>query len=116
MTLTQNVNPDIYFHLSKENVEQIKNYIDAPMTATTFRGDNRGGSNREQVTAELIYYWMIALNIPFECQKWHLNRLLTLVRVCNIKNQPAKKMSKRELMSRNRALNEARKKRLNTKG
>lgn len=116
MTLTQNVNPDIYFHLSKENVEQIKNYIDAPMTATTFRGDNRGSSNREQVTAELIYYWMIALNIPFECQKWHLNRLLTLVRVCNIKNQPAKKMSKRELMSRNRALNEARKKRLNTKG
>ena len=116
MTLTQNVNPDIYFHLSKENVEQIKNYIDAPMTATTFRRDNRGGSNREQVTAELIYYWMIALNIPFECQKWHLNRLLTLVRVCNIKNQPSKKMSKRELMSRNRALNEARKKRLNTKG
>ena len=116
MTLTQNVNPDIYFHLSKENVEQIKNYIDAPMTATTFRRDNRGGSNREQVTAELIYYWMIALNIPFECQKWHLNRLLTLVRVCNIKNQPAKKMSKRKLMSRNRALNEARKKRLNTKG
>ena len=116
MTLTQNVNPDIYFHLSKENVEQIKNYIDAPMTATTFRVDNRGGSNREQVTAELIYYWMIALNIPFECQKWHLNRLLTLVRVCNIKNQPAKKMSKRELMSRNRALNEARKKRLSTKG
>ena len=116
MTLTQNVNPDIYFHLSKENVEQIKNYIDAPMTATTFRRDNRGGSNREQVTAELIYYWMIALNIPFECQKWHLNRLLTLVRVCNIKNQPAKKMSKRKLMSRNRALNEARKKRLNTRG
>lgn len=116
MTLTQNVNPDIYFKLSTENIEQIKKYIDAPMTATTFRGDNRGGPNREQVTAELIYYWMIALNIPFECQKWHLNRLLTLVRVCNIKNQPNKKMSKREIMSRHRAINEARRKRFNTKG
>ena len=116
MTLTQNVNPDIYFKLSTENIEQIKKYIDAPMTATTFRGDNRGGPNREQVTAELIYYWMIALNIPFECQKWHLNRLLTLVRVCNIKNQPNKKMSKRAIMSRHRAINEARRKRFNTKG
>ena len=116
MTLTQNVNPDMYFHLSKENVEQIKNYIDAPMTATTFRGDNRGGSNREQVTAELIYYWMIALNIPFECQKWHLNRLLTLIRVCNLKNQPSKKMSRREIMSRNAALNAARRKQLGTNG
>ena len=95
---------------------KINKYIDAPMTATTFTEDKNAKVNREQITAELIYYWMVALNIPFECQKWHLNRLLTLVRVCNIKNQPAKKMSKRDVMSRNAALNAARRKQLNSKG
>ena len=116
MTLTQNVNPNVYLFLTKENVEQINNYIAAPMTATVFSKDRDGGINREVITSELIYYWMIALNIPFECQKWHLNRLLTLIRVCNIKNTPPKKMSRRQLMDRNRALNAARRNQLNTKG
>lgn len=116
MTLTENVDPDVYNWLTRENVEAINNYIGAPMTATFFSEKERGRGNREIVTSELIYYWMIALNIPFECQHWHLNRLLTLVRVCNIKNEPPKKRSRRELMSRNAALNAARRKQLNSKG
>jgi hypothetical protein len=115
MTLTQNVDADIYNYITDDNINKIVTYINAPMTATTFREENKGGS-REIITAELIYYWMIALNIPFECQKWHLNRLLTLIRVCNIKNQPPKKMSKREIMSRNASLNAARRKQLNSNG
>lgn len=115
MTLTQNVDSDIYNYITDNNINEIIEYINAPMTATTFREENKGGS-REITTAELIYYWMIALDIPFECQKWHLNRLLTLIRVCNIKNQPPKKMSKREIMSRNASLNAARRKQLNSKG
>lgn len=116
MTITQNVNPDVYARLTIKNFEEINAYIDAPMTATTFGEDKSKKSNKEIITAELIYYWMIALNIPFECQKWHLNRLLALIRVCDIKNSPPKKMSKKEIMSRNAALNEARKKQLNTRG
>lgn len=117
MTLNQNVDPNIYNYLTNENIRQINSYIDAPMTATYFSEEKGGrGGRGEQITSELIYYWMIALQIPFECQKWHLNRLLTLVRVCNIKNQPPKKRSRREIMSRNAALNAARRKQLNTKG
>ena len=114
MTITQNIDDDVYYGLSTKNVEDINNYIQAPMTATTFRKETKKSS--EVVTSELIYYWMVALNIPMECQRWHLNRLLTLIRICNIKNTPPKKMSKRELMSRNAALNAARRKQLNTNG
>lgn len=118
MTLTENVDPIIYEYLSKGNVEQINSYIDAPMTATWFSEDDKKKSrgSGEQITSELIYYWMVALNIPFECQYWHLNRLITLIRVCEVKNQKPKKMSRRELMSRNASLNAARKQKLNTKG
>ena len=116
MTITQNVDPEVYNYLTNKNIEEINNYINAPMTATYFSDDKTVKPSREQITAELIYYWMIALNIPFECQKWHLNRLLTLIKVCNIKNQPPKKRSRKEIMSRNAALNAARRKRLNTKG
>ena len=116
MTITQNVDPEVYNYLTNENIEEINKYIEAPMTATYFSDDKTAKSSREQITAELIYYWMIALNIPFECQKWHLNRLLTLIKVCNIKNQPPKKRSRKEIMSRNAALNAARRKQLNTRG
>ena len=116
MTLNPNVDPNVYRCLTNENISTINNYIKAPMTATRIPKNSNGKINREPLTAELIYYWMIALNIPFECQKWHINRLLTLIEVCNIKQQPAKKMSKREIMSRNAALNEARRRQFNTKG
>lgn len=116
MTITKNVNPNVFRNLTSSNVDEIVKYIDAPMTATTFYEGDRKGANREITTSEIIYYWMVTFNIPFECQKWHLNRLLTLIRVCNVKNQPAKKMSKQEILSRNAALNAARKKQLNTNG
>ena len=116
MTITKNVNPEVYDNLTEENIEQIKAYINAPMTATTFYDEKITKRNREIVTSELIYYWMIALQIPSDYEKWHINRLLTLIRVCNIKNQPPKKRSRREIMSRNAALNAARKRQLNTNG
>jgi len=116
MTITQNVDPEVYNYLTNGNISEINEYIEAPMTATYFSDEKTSKTSREQVTAELIYYWMIAFNIPFECQKWHLNRLLTLIKVCNIKNQPPKKRSKKDIMSRNAALNAARRKQLNTKG
>jgi len=116
MTITQNVDPETYNYLTDKNIEDINSYIEAPQTATTFSNDPQGRGNGEVVTAELVYYWMIALNIPFECQKWHLNRLLTLIRVCNIKNQPPKKRSKGDIMRRNAALNASRRKQFNSKG
>ncbi len=116
MTLTQNVKPEVYKCLTNGNVDELNKYIEAPMTATTFFEDEVKKFNRETITAEIIYYWMIALNIPFECQKWHLNRLLTLIRVCNIKNSPPKNRSKKEIMRRNAALNKARRQRLGTRG
>lgn len=85
------------------------------MTATIFSKDKKP-PNREVITAEIIYYCMVTLNIPFECQKWHLNRLITLINVCNLKNNPPKKMSKKELMNRNAALNAVRRQSLNTRG
>lgn len=111
MTLTRNVKDDVYDHLSRENIEQINDYINDPQTATTFSNNKKNGGSREIVTSELIYYWMVALNIPFEeCQKWHLNRLITLIRVCEVKNTPAKKMSKKDIYSRQAAINAARRK------
>lgn len=112
----EDISLDTIKNLSARNITDINNYINSPMTATKFFEDNKTGGSRETVTAELIYYWMITLNIPMECQYWHLNRLLTLIRVCNVKNSPPKKMSKQEILSRNAAINAARKKQLNTKG
>jgi hypothetical protein len=116
MTVTENVDPSVYSHLTNENMKQINSYMEAPMTATYFSEQKSKGGSREVITSELIYYWMIALQIPFECQYWHLNRLLTLVRVCNVKNQPPKKMSKRDIISRNASLNAARRQQLNSRG
>ena len=116
MTLSKNVDPNIYYVIPPDVLKQINDYIDDSMTATWFTEQPGGSRSREVITAEIIYYWMIALQIPFECQKWHLNRLLTLVRVCNIKQQPDKKMSRKQTMASNRALNAARRKAHGTKG
>lgn len=116
MTITKNVADEVYRNLTTENVNEISAYIENPMTATTFSDKNTKKGSNEQITAEIIYYWMVSLQIPMECEKWHLNRLITLIRVCSIKNAPPKKMSKRDIMSRNRSLNAARKQKLNTTG
>lgn len=115
MTITQNVRPEIYDNLTNDNVEKISKYISAPMSATWFK-DNNKNTSTEIVTSEIIYYWMISYNIPFECQKWHLNRLLTLIRVCSMKNEKPKKMSRSEIINRNKTLNEQRKQQLNSRG
>lgn len=117
MTITQNVKDETYARLTNADISRIKDYINAPMTATTFsKQQQRGGKNNEIVTAELIYYWMIVHNIPFDREKWHLNRLLTLIRVCNVKGSKPKPMSKRQLMNRNAALNAARREQFNSMG
>lgn len=105
--------PDLR-RLPAKIMQNIQNYIQDPMTATTFSSNRQSG--REILTSEVIYYDMIAAQIPFECQYWHLNRLLTLLRVCSIKNGPQKKMSKSEILARNRALNAQRRAKMHTKG
>ena len=114
MTLTQNVDPEIYNYITNGIIQQVTEYLEDSMTATWFTDDKKKG--HEIITAEIIYYQMIALNIPFECQKWHLNRLLTLIKVCVLKNTPEKKLSAKEQAKQRSALNAARRKALKSKG
>lgn len=117
MNTTPDVPDDVWSKLTNENFETINRYIDAKMTATTvYELHEPPKTRQETVTAELIYYWLIVYNIPFECEHWHLNRLFTLIRICNIKAEKPKKMSKAELARRNRELNAQRKAKLGTKG
>jgi hypothetical protein len=117
MILTPEVSPAIFKQLtSNQNLEKIRDYIDAKMTATWFTETRPSRPAQEQITSELIYYWMIALTIPETFETWHLNRLLTLIKVCNLKNQPPKKMSAGEIAARNRALNEQRLSAMKTTG
>lgn len=116
MTLNPDVDLDVYNRLTQENVDAINKYIAAPMTATVINSNEKRKKSSEFITSELIYYWMIAYNVPVAFEKWHLNRLIMLIRVCSEKNKPPKKMSGREIMSQNRALNAARRARLGTKG
>lgn len=118
MTITKNVDPTVYYLIDDKIMDQISEYLEDSMTATWFSEEENKKSkpNRETITSELIYYWMVAHQIPFECEKWHLNRLLTLIQVCNIKNQPQKKMTKSEIMARNAKLNAERRAKLKSKG
>ena len=115
MTITQNVKPEVYARLSNDNINAINAYLDSAMTATTFSKEKGGKRNHEIVTAEVIYYWMVALNVPMQCEKWHLNRLITFIRVCEDKNNP-KKMSKKEIYGRNAQINARNRAKYNSKG
>lgn len=117
MTITQNVDPNVYRVIPGDIIQKIYAYIEDPMTATTINDRKKPGGRAEVMTSELIYYWMTALQIPFECQKWHLNRLLMLIKVCNVKNSGSEnKMSRNEILKNNAAINAARRQKLRSKG
>lgn len=117
MTLTNDVAPEVYLRLDADHYKKVSTYIDAKMTATWFSEDKPNQKkSRVIITAEIIYHWMVTLNIPFECQHWHLARLLTLVKVCNQQNSPPEKLSRQQVIDRNRELNEQRKAQLGTSG
>lgn len=121
MTITKNIPSSAYEYIPPETIKQIVDYIQNPMTATWFseppnaNGTPRMGRN-EVITAEIIYYWMVVFNIPSEYQKWHLNQLLTLIKVVGIKSTPPKQMSRKEIAKQNAALNAARKAKYKKKG
>jgi len=117
MCLDEKIAPEVFSQLSPAHYDAINAYINAKMTATTI--NERPGSRpgfRETITSELIYYWMVSYNIPFECETWHLNRLIMLIRVCNHKQAPAKKMGRQEAAQQRHELNAQRRARLGTKG
>src|SRR3954464_7877597 len=116
MVTTPDYPAEVWLRLSEENVEKINDYISAKMTATTFLDPPGAPKTREVITAELIYYWMTVFNIPFECENWHLNRLFTLIRICNIKSAKPTKMSRAESVRRQRELNAQRKAQMGTTG
>lgn len=116
MTVTRNVDPIIYDSFTDEIISTINKYIENPMSATIFTGGPKKKHKQEVTTSETIYYWLIALQIPFDCEKWHLNRLLALVDMCNIKNSPQKKMSRSEVFAQNKSINDARRLALKSKG
>lgn len=117
MTLTPDVPPEVFQRLSTENFGQIKEYMDAKRTATFFSESHDKRPSRDVITTELIYYWLASWQIPFHpTETWHFNRLLTLLRVADVKNNTGKKMSKSDILSRQRALNQKRRAELQTKG
>lgn len=118
MTLTQNVDPNIYSRFTESNMDAINDYINAPMTATVFfdfNVDNKKPNTKKSITSEEIYYKMISYGIPMECQKWHINRLLTLLRVFDVKNSN-QKMSKAEAARAYQKLNAQRRSKMKSKG
>lgn len=116
MTLSENVKDEVYYAFNDTLFNAINDYIDDPMTATKFSEIQSSSGYGEVITSEIIYYKMCSFNIPVEFQNWHINRLITLIRIFDIKNSPAKKMSQSELIRRQAEINEMRRKKYNTKG
>ena len=116
MLLTPDVPVEVMKHFGAPQFNAINTYIGSKQSATTINEVKQGTSTKEVITAEIIYYWMVSMNIPFECQYWHLNKLLTLIKVINKKNEPAKKLGRQEAARRQRELNEQRRAQLNTRG
>ncbi len=116
MVVTSEISPEVFQELSEDNFTAINDYLNARMTATYFNDPPGAPNSREVVTSDLIYYWLTVFNIPFECEHWHLNRLFTLIRICNIKQEKPKKMNRAQIAARNRDLNEQRKKQHGTTG
>lgn len=117
MTITQNVSDEAYYSLSQNQIDEIFQYVDNPQTATWFSNQkNNTSPSREVVTSELIYYWMTDYGIDWKAEKWHLSRLLTLIRVCGAKNGNSGKMTRKEIMAQNKMLNAQRRKRAHSSG
>lgn len=114
MNVTPDIDDEVFDRFTNDIYERINAHIYSKMTATWFTEKPAG--SKEVITSELIYYWMTVLNIPMECENWHLNRLFTLIKVANAKNAPPKKLSAKELGERNRKLNAERQAMYNTKG
>jgi hypothetical protein len=116
MIVTPGISRDVLFSIGEDNMKLINAYLERKHTATTFGDMPKQKGRGEVITSELIYYWLVAFQIPFEVEHWNLDRLFALIRICNMKNNPPKKMSKNEIARRNRDLNEQRKAQLGTKG
>lgn len=110
MTITQNINPDAYNYLTPDNMRSIEEYIKDPMTSLVFPKENRVSSNRDVLSHETLYYYMFKLGIPMECQKWHINALIALIKVFDIKDAPKKKSSTSDAYAEHRAAHAARRK------
>lgn len=119
MTLNHGIKEDVYNWIPSDLFNKVVEYIKDPMTATWFSGNNLIGAQKKQneiITAEIIYYWMIALSIPVEFQKWHLNQLLTLIKVVNIKNSKPEKKDSATAARERAALNKLRREQYNSRG
>lgn len=117
MIISPGFSQEVISRLTQQHLDQINDYIESKQSATTFGHLPEHKGRNEIITSELIYYWMVAFNIPFECEHWHLNRLFSLIRICNIKqSKPGKKMPRNEIAARHRELNAQRRAQIGTTG